>query len=300
MMELPAYLRTTLLRQRWLVAAERFERALVDLEPDYPPEKKQALEQRLALRQEALARAYIALDRLNLRFDPNQPRIPAGAPGAGQWTSGGGGASSSTTSSEAEAGDPLFDGSDTPDSITGPTDDPSGTIIGSAPDGTPIVAAGQDDNFPRRLSTFPLQLEDEEGDKGAHTIRDHVDKSEEYLLRTVRDAINFRTARGVYYKEFEGSFTSLRSANKLVNSTLSEPNNVETVAAVAEGRIREYMKIESQTPFRSPTGYEAFRESPYQQPAIRPTNAVRVVIVHDRSLTRGYRVHTAFPITKKF
>ena len=84
MMELPAYLRTTLLRQRWLVAAERFERALVDLEPDYPPEKKQALEQRLALRQEALARAYIALDRLNLRFDPNQPRIPAGAPGAGQ------------------------------------------------------------------------------------------------------------------------------------------------------------------------------------------------------------------------
>ncbi len=144
MMDVPAYLRTTLLRQRWLVAAERFERALIDLEPDYPPEKKRALEQRLALRQAALARAYIALDRLNLRFDPNQPRIPAGEPGAGQWTSGGGGASSSATSSDAEAGDPLFDGSDTAEGSpeAPPSDSPSGTIIGTAPDGTPIVAAG--------------------------------------------------------------------------------------------------------------------------------------------------------------
>lgn len=104
----------------------------------------------------------------------------------------------------------------------------------------------------------------------------------------------------MYYKEFEGSFTSLRSANQLVNSTLTEPNNVETVAAVAEGRIRTYKEIDSETPFRSPTGYEAFRSSPYQQPTIRPTNAVRVVIAHDPTLTRGYRVHTAFPITKKF
>lgn len=29
-----------------------------------------------------------ALRRLSLKFSPNQPRIPAGSPGAGQWTSG--------------------------------------------------------------------------------------------------------------------------------------------------------------------------------------------------------------------
>jgi len=231
-----------------------------------------------------------------LRFDPSQPRIPAGEPGAGQWTSGGGGGVA------ADAGDPLFDGSDTPDSATDapPSDSPSGTIIGSAPDGKPIVAAGQDDNVPRRLSTFPVQLEDEEGDKGAHTIRDHVDKSEEYLMRTVRDSVTYRVPRGVFYKERAGSFTSLQSANRLVNSTLSEPNNAGMVAAVAEGRILKNTTVESQTSFSKPTGYEAFRSSPNQQPIIRSTDAVRVIIVHDATLTRGYRVHTAFPITKKF
>jgi hypothetical protein len=138
MMELPPYLRTTLLRQRWLAAAERFELALAAREPDYPAQKKQALEWRLAEREAALHHAYDELHQLNLRFDPNQPRIPAGEPGAGQWTSGGGGGVA------ADAGDPLFDGSDTPDSATDapPSDSPSGTIIGTAPDGTPIVAAG--------------------------------------------------------------------------------------------------------------------------------------------------------------
>ncbi|WP_376803566.1 hypothetical protein [Candidatus Raskinella chloraquaticus] len=109
MMELPPYLRTTLLRQRWLAAAERFELALAAREPDYPAQKKQALEWRLAEREAALHHAYDELHQLNLRFDPNQPRIPAGEPGAGQWTSGGGGGVA------ADAGDPLFDGSDTPD-----------------------------------------------------------------------------------------------------------------------------------------------------------------------------------------
>ncbi|WP_376803569.1 hypothetical protein, partial [Candidatus Raskinella chloraquaticus] len=76
MMELPPYLRTTLLRQRWLAAAERFELALAAREPDYPAQKKQALEWRLAEREAALHHAYDELHQLNLRFDSQPPPPP--------------------------------------------------------------------------------------------------------------------------------------------------------------------------------------------------------------------------------
>lgn len=119
-------------------------------------------------------------------------------------------------------------------------------------------------------------------------------------MRRLQAEQPIRAARGVVYVRAVGSFTSLRAANSLVNATLSEPGNVDAVAAVASGREREFVSIVSTAPYSSPTGNEAFRGSPTAQPYMRATNAVRVVIVHDPTLSRGYRVHTAFPVTRQF
>ena len=155
-----------------------------------------------------------------MRFDPNQPRIPAGAPGAGQWTSGGEGVSPSNASSDAEAGDPLFDGSDTaegsPDAPL--SDSPSGTIIGTAPDGTPIVAVA--DSSPSNRYNIILEEEDA---RGGH-IQDHIGTTDEemkdILSRRVYRLSNLFGLTVVIFDKRFGSFDNRNSATELINKTI--------------------------------------------------------------------------------
>jgi hypothetical protein len=46
------------------------------------------------------------------------------------------------------------------------------------------------------------------------------------------------------------------------------------------------------------TGKEAFRANSDDDPYIRDTYGVRVVLRHDLRSDRGYRVYTAFPINE--
>ncbi len=75
----------------------------------------------------------------------------------------------------------------------------------------------------------PVDLLDEEA-AGGHTVKQHVAKSDQYLLARIRGE---QGQFGIFTvsRRRVGTFTSVEAANKLVNSTLAE--NAETVAAVA-------------------------------------------------------------------
>lgn len=88
----------------------------------------------------------------------------------------------------------------------------------------------------------------------------------------------------------DGSFPSIQAASKLVSATISK--NPEVVHAVATGVVaREFITAN----FLSKTGIEAFRRGPFEQPYIRDTFGVGVVIAHDPGSPKGYRIVTAYP-----
>lgn len=90
-----------------------------------------------------------------------------------------------------------------------------------------------------------------------------------------------------------GSFSSIQSANALVNATLAR--NADIVESVASGVLSEAFVTAE---FNSITGSEAYRSTPLSQPYIRPTTGVGVEIRHDAKQLKGFRVHTAYPINK--
>ncbi len=51
--------------------------------------------------------------------------------------------------------------------------------------------------------------------------------------------------------------------------------------------------------FPSPAAYEAYAVTEHSKAYIRGTYGIRVIIVRDRSSTKGYQVLTAFPTTPK-
>jgi hypothetical protein len=188
------------------------------------------------------------------KFSADQPRVPAGSPQGGQWTSGGGGGGGADGGAEA--------------------------------DGDAQIELIQGD----RLQGYPVDLREDDR-LGGHTIDGHVGKSEAYLKTEVQERAWEKVERGEDIKGLRvGSFTSLDSATKLVNSTLSQ--NRESVDRVARG---ETPKDTVTTTFESPTGYEAFLPSPHSIPYMRDTYGVGVIIVHDPRTSRGYRVQTAYP-----
>ena len=212
------------------------------------------------------------------KYNPDQPRVPAGNPDGGEWTSEGGNGSSGDSTASS---------------------DPNGTSrpaqyaaldTGTRTDATPgepnvQIAAG-----PGRPG-YPIDLNEEEA-LGGHTIGAHVGRSENSLLSDVREAaLNSGDAIDLVNGLREGSFPSLEAANKLVNATIAQ--NQALVDLVASGLSpREELDAE----FGSPTGYEAYAQTSRSTPYIRPTYGVRVVIVPDQGSAKGYRVDTAFPI----
>jgi hypothetical protein len=98
--------------------------------------------------------------------------------------------------------------------------------------------------------------------------------------------------RGDYFAGFSvGSFTSVQSANRLVNSTISD-NQAKIDQGIRDGEP----SVEISKRFPSPTGYEAYLARAHAEPVIRNTFGVKVVIRPDAGSTRGWRVHSAYPV----
>jgi hypothetical protein len=187
----------------------------------------------------------------------DQPRVPAGSPEGGQWTSGGGGGGTEQ-GSEADAG--------------------SSEEGRSASEGSESVRP------------YTVDLEEEER-RGGHAIEGHVGKSEAYLKTEVQRLAQERVERGEYPLGLRvGSFTSLESATELVNSTLLQ--NRDIVDRVASGERGGGFVT---AVFDSPTGYEAYLPTPNSIPYMRDIYGVGVLIARDSRSPNGYRVHTAYP-----
>jgi len=161
------------------------------------------------------------------KYSPNQPRVPAGNPDGGQWTSGGG----------ASGGAPA-NGSD-------------GQVLSDeSPD--PIRPSAQyAQNEPRGRAIDLL----EEQRLGGHAIEGHVGKSQDFLLARVRrqalDAERDGYAEGLKV----GSFSSLESANKLVSATVARnPALVDLVASGRSGRKELDARFDAPTVMRHTPG----------------------------------------------
>lgn len=144
----------------------------------------------------------------------------------------------------------------------------------------------QDDSQPNSR----IDLSEEE-QYGGHGISEHVGQSEVYLKSRVRDEAARILDRGDDFRGLSvGSFTSLQSANRLVNSTVSQ--NQDRVDAVARG---EQSTAFVRSRFGSPTGYEAYLPRANAEPYMRDTFGVGVVVLRDARATRGWRIQSAYP-----
>ncbi len=237
-----------------IIAARERERQLLAEYQELLKLKSDLLWLRLELKLRRLLREQ--------KYRPDQPRVPAGHPEGGQWTligDGGGG-----------------------------TDD-ARVLSDESPDAIRPGAQYAQDLTNRRYS---VNLGEEEA-RGGHTIREHVGKSDQELLETLRA----RTARYVFgFVEVSpagkrpGSFASIEAAGDFVNRTLEQ--NKPLVDIVANGTRAGAFITER---FGCVTGREAFRPSPDAEPYLRNTYSVGVWILHDPHAARGYRIVTAFP-----
>jgi hypothetical protein len=132
----------------------------------------------------------------------------------------------------------------------------------------------------------------EQEHRGGHAISEHADRTYDYLKSRARDEARRTLERGdTFDGQSVGSFTSVQSANRLVNSTISENQD-----KIDQGiRDREPAVVISKR-FTSPTGYEAYLARAHAEPVIRDTFGVEVVIRPDPGSARGWRVQTAYPV----
>ena len=224
------------------------------------------------------ASVYPALAPAETKYNPNQPRVPAGnGRESGRWTDGGGGIGSlARPMGQINFGDlPNFSDLFGLFQITPTEADSTGLQLSQ--------------NNERQ--GYPVDLL-EERELGGHTIERHVGRSNESLLNDVRQAQRYSRETGFSEELRVGSFSSLQSANRLVNSTLSQ--NADKVDSVASG-LSSRERIDGQ--YSSVTGLEAYARNERSQVNLRATYGVRVIIVRDERSNKGYRVDTAFPVT---
>jgi Bacterial CdiA-CT RNAse A domain len=169
---------------------------------------------------------------------------------------------------------------------------PSDTRTDSANSSNSILKIAADDSERR----YSVDLREEEA-RGGHTLRDHVAKTDAYLIG-VMNADYKRTISGnleiTEFRDAEGSFATREQANDHVNQLLKlERDKVDQVATGMEKKLT----IESR--IGSVTGYEAFRLNGDTDPYIRDTYGVRAVIINDSRSPRGYTVRTAFPVNQR-
>lgn len=126
---------------------------------------------------------------------------------------------------------------------------------------------------------------------GGHAVERHVGRSDASLLNAVDGAISYARRNGDSTEGVtESSFLSLEAANKLVNATIAR--NSGKLERVVSGRSP---KEELEAEFSSPTGREAYSRNERSQTVLSDTYGVKVVVVPDRTVSKGYRVDSAFP-----
>ena len=135
-----------------------------------------------------------------------------------------------------------------------------------------------------------VDLLQHEGPGRGHTIRLHVGKDANFLLRR----LNTEKYRIGWLFEVQlrraGSFPTLSAANRLVSATLAQ--NSELLATVASGAQSQATLLAR---FPNPTGIEAVRTSSKGQPFVRDTFGVAVVVEYDPASPLGYVIKTAYP-----
>jgi hypothetical protein len=231
-------------------------------------------------------KAALARRRLEeAKYSPSQPRVPAGNPRGGQWTDRSGGQSQDQSQGiglaqpmgDVELGD-----------VSGSSE--LGDLFQIKPDETPLIGeqiAGE------RQGGYPVDLL-EERELGGHAIEGHI-RSDQSLKADLEARIAEAVRKGDSVSDMrQGSFSSLESANKLVNSTIAR--NPEQVDRVVNGGSPQE-KLDADFP--TPTGREAVARTERSQIFIRDTYWVRVVIVPDGAVAKGFRVETAFPMNRK-
>ncbi len=260
---------------------------LARIEYTVPP----TLEKRMEA-MEALRTLLAGLPAELKKYNPDEPRVPAGNPDGGEWTTESGHESPSGSTDETDAIE---------DSTANPVEY-AAIETGTRTDATEATAANlqpadRSAEPPIKLASdwrnIPVNLAEEESPNGiGHTIGDHVGKSFDDLVEALQ--------RKSYYGPIvdvvdgaEGSFDSLENANDLVNRTLRA--NSEDVDLVASGEVDDDFIAYR---FGFVTGYEAYRPDPSTEPYERPTYAVGVYIWHDEHSPRGFRVRTAYPMNQ--
>jgi hypothetical protein len=200
------------------------------------------------------------------KYSPTQPRVPAGNRDGGQWTdrSGGGGTGTGLALPMGNVGD----------------------VSGSSE-----LTSGDTNVDGVQLAGDPVDLLEQE-QRGGHAIGEHANRTYDYLKSRVRDNAQNILDRGDDFRGASvGSFTSVQSANRLVNSTISD-NQDKIDQAMRDGESRVLISKS----FKSPTGYEAYLARAHAEPVIRNTFGVEVLIRPDPGSARGWRVHTAYPV----
>ena len=242
----------------------------------------------------ALARA----ETYGVKYRPDQLRVPAGNPDGGQWTDeGGGGANLRDRVARNRPREDTKPASSTPSAESTPaaaTSTPQTYRDDFVPgdqqpiDGAEIIpAAGEGGNY-------GVNLLDDEGKNGAHTIAKHIHYDDASLLSTAR------STQQKYLKQYRlgerrngeivvGAFTSLEAANKLVNATISDNKGMFAMFLAS----KDYVLLRST--FSEPTGREAYASNLWSGFKVRDTWSVNVLLMKDPSALKGYRVHTAFP-----
>ena len=161
--------------------------------------------------------------------------------------------------------------------------------------GAPVCLASGTSDTPK-IPSSRVDLRNQEGINGGHTISEHVGKSDAFLLNRMNQTISIGPVD--IYKAEHSTFSSLESANRLVSSTISsnQPKIADWLASPL-GRFRPLILNQS---FGSITGRAALREGRgyFSKPGsvnFASTRGVRVVLKLSSSSPTGYTVLTAFP-----
>jgi hypothetical protein len=222
-------------------------------------------------------KAALARRRLEeAKYSPTQPRVPAGNPRGGQWTDRGGGNGLNEGTGLAQPMGNVDIGD-----VSGSSE--LGDLFQIKPAETRVDGV--------QFAGEPVDLLEQE-QRGGHTIGEHAGMTYDYLKSRARDEARRTLERGDYFEgQSVGSFTSVQSANRLVNSTISD-NQDKIDQAIRDGESRVLISKS----FKSPTGYEAYLARAHAEPIIRDTFGVEVVIRPDPGPARGWRVHTPYPV----
>ena len=149
-----------------------------------------------------------------------------------------------------------------------------------------------------RRSGYPIDILEEDA-IGGHTYGEHIGKSEEYLKARITGS-----RRGVPYifgvgEKRAGSFSSLEAANKLVNSTIADPENAAKIEMFREAKYPFWLpELRIFKSFASPTGIEAYSPDDRTLPTMRPTSGVTVRLIRTDRVPRGYYVDSAWPMNE--